>query len=157
MNRLTMVAVVLFALAGCGEGEGNDGQASGGDEKGNETESRCLEVHPKLLRSIETGLTTEGKGTLRDGQAVRSKDYDKVWFVAAELDASGLEGDGDIAVWGTNEDPSKGSSSGLIIRADGLSAEFSDWGSFVGEGSDLDLQVTDEGVQEAKDCVASSQ
>jgi hypothetical protein len=87
MNRLTAVAVVLFALAGCSdEGEGNDDQASGG---GNETESRCLEVHPQLLRNIETGLTTEGKGTLRDGQAVRSKDYEKVWFVAAELDASG--------------------------------------------------------------------
>lgn len=124
------------------------------ETEGSQGESRCIPVVKQLLRQIESGLATDGEGRLRDQSfAVKSRDYEKVWMVAAEIDAPGLEGIGDIAVWGTNEDPSKKGSSGLIIRANGLAAEFSDWGAAAQEGSAADLNPTDDGVAHAEACV----
>lgn len=117
-------------------------------------DSRCKPVAEQLLRQIEFGLTTNGKGRLRnDAFAVRSRDYEKVWMVAAEIDAPGLEGVGDVGVWGTNEDPSRKTSSGLVLRANAIAAEFSDWGAAAEEGAAADLNATDDGVFEAEECV----
>jgi hypothetical protein len=111
-------------------------------------------VAKQLVRQIESGLTTDGKGRLRnEAFAVKSNDYEKVWMVAAEIDAPSLQGVGDVGVWGTNEDPSKKTSSGLIIRANGMAAEFSDWGAAAQDGSAADLNATDDGVAEAEACV----
>jgi hypothetical protein len=122
--------------------------------KGSPGEARCVPVVKELLRRIESGLTSEGGGRLRDESfAVKSRDFAEVWMVAAEIDAPGLEGIGDIAVWGTNEDPSKKGVTGLIIRANGLAAELSDWGSAAQEGSAADLKATDDGVAQAEACV----
>lgn len=133
-------------------------ESESADDASNKEDSqrdpRCIRVAKELLRQIEFGLTTDGKGRLRnEAFAVRSDDYSKVWMVAAEVDAPGLEGVGDIAVWGTNEDPSRRTSSGLILRANSIAGEFSDWGAAAEEGSAADLNSTDDGVAEAETCV----
>lgn len=134
-----------------------DSAADANDEEDPRRDPRCIRVAKELLRQIEFGLTTDGKGRLRnEAFAVRSDDYSKVWMVAAELDAPGLEGVGDIAVWGTNEDPSRRTSSGLIIRANSMAEEFSDWGAAAEEGSAADLNSTDDGVAEAEACVTDA-
>ncbi|MGI8774470.1 MAG: hypothetical protein ACR2KQ_05570 [Actinomycetota bacterium] len=139
--------------AGTADGEAEETEEPPEAEE-SQVDSRCVPVAKQLVRQIESGLTTDGKGRLRnEAFAVKSNDYEKVWMVAAEIDAPSLQGVGDVGVWGTNEDPSKKTSSGLIIRANGMAAEFSDWGAAAQDGSAADLNATDDGVAEAEACV----
>ena len=119
------------------------------DDDSSSRSSRCVTVAGDLVAGIETGLTVSGGGTLRrPAFAVRSGDFERVWFVAAEIDGSGMEGGGQVGVWATNRDPAVGASSpGLIFAADGLAREFSDWGEGPG------FSITDDGAREARDCV----
>lgn len=110
--------------------------------------SRCEIVPPELLAAIASGLSVAGGGTLREAQAVKSADYTKAWFVAAEIDGPGLEGDGDIGLWVTN---GLDSSYGLIYSVDGVANEFSDWGD--GGATDAGFSQFDDGAQEAVDCL----
>lgn len=75
--------------------------------------SRCLGVGAALVDAIETGLTLDG-GSLGRAAAVRSNDFDKVWFVAAQITGPGVN---DVGVWATNSLEAGG---GLIFAADGL-------------------------------------
>lgn len=112
--------------------------------------ARCESVSPTTLEAIASGLTVTGGGTLRDGQAVRSEDFERVWFVAAEIDGSGIEGDGEVGVWATNGDPASGEV-GSIFAVDTYAQESSDWGP--GDQTDDELTMADDGAQEAQDCV----
>lgn len=137
-----IIAVVLIGLVWIG---GRMAGESGGDD-GN----RCEPVSRALLDGIETGLTVSGGGSLSSGQAVRSDDFEQVWFVAAEIDGPGLEGDGDIGLWATNSVPG-GSPEGLIFAVDAIAREFSDWGA--GGATDAQLSTGDDGASEAVDCL----
>lgn len=122
-----------------------------------EQSADCLKAHPTVVKAIGTGLKKKTQAKIvGEGFAVRSDDYKKVWMVAAELDGPRLEGEGDIAVWGTNEDPSKANSSGLILQANGMAEEFSVWGAAAQPGSAADLSPADHGVAEAAECLSAS-
>lgn len=148
-----LMAISLFL----GDDEDNappNDQTAAQDDASEEASADCLHVHPVLLESIGDGIKKKTKAKIvGHGFAVRSDDYKKVWMVAAELDGPGLEGDGDIAVWGTNEDPTKASSSGLILQANGMAEQFSVWGAAAQPGSSADLNPTDHGVAEAAECL----
>lgn len=114
----------------------------------------CEKVSDVLLDAIATGLTTDGRGTLGDGYAVRSRDFDKVWMVAADIDAPSMNGPDEIAVWATNSRPDTGIGGiGLIAAADAFAKEFSDWGEAANEGSALYMTGTEHGIDQAKRCV----
>lgn len=119
--------------------------------------SRCEPVSRFLLNKvIAEGLTVRGRGSLRDGYAVRSKDFQKVWFLAAEIDGPGLRGDGDIGLWATNAPPATNSYAeyaGLMFSVDSVAKEFSDWGA--GDTSDAQITQFDDGAQEARECAES--
>jgi len=99
------------------------------------------------VAAIKEGLTVTGGGTLRNAKAVRSKDFEKVWMVAADIQGSGMEGSEDIGVWATNSLQGDG----LVFAIDGFAQEFSDWGH--GDTTDANITQAADGVQEAKDCV----
>lgn len=130
---LGAVAVGVVILAGCG----SEGESSA---------SRCIAVEQTTLSNIAEGLTVSGGGSLRDGWAVRSEDFEQVYFVAAEMDGSGMEGDGEVGLWATND-----LAGGLIFAVNSMAEEFSDWGS--GGGTDAELTTSDDGADEALDCV----
>lgn len=113
--------------------------------------SRCESVPADIVAGIESGLTVAGGASLRGAKAVRSQDYQKVWFVAADIQGDGMEGNSQIAVWATNSIASAGA--GMIFAADGLAKEFSEWGA---AGIGDQFSVTDEGVAEAKECVRNA-
>lgn len=115
--RRTIVCIVLLAT-GC----------SGGSD------AACEQVSTEMLDDIGMGLTASGDAYLTDGQAVQVEGQTD-WFVAAELQAAGLEDAGDVTVWHVGGDPTIGSS-GPIEPANGLADEFSDWGD-AGEFVDL--------------------
>jgi len=110
----------------------------------------CESVSADFLDGIETGLTVQGGGSLGAASAVKSGDFESVWFVAAEINGSGMEGSGEVGVWATNSDPS-GPVSGTIYAVNGFATEFSDWGE--GATTDAGITMADDGAQEAESCV----
>ena len=113
--------------------------------------NRCIAVTAAKLESI-LPLTATGGGTLRNAWAVKSSDFSKVWFLAAEMDfTGGGEGNGQIGVWATNDlEPVVG-----FFSVNGLALEFTDWAD--GPASDAQLSMSDDGASEAEACVKSNQ
>jgi hypothetical protein len=114
----------------------------------------CLKVPEEVVRGIETGLTTSGQGRLRNAWMVKSADPEG-YLISADIQASGLEGDGDIATWSrTGSDIN----SGLIFAVDGVAREFSEWGAGANEGSpaaDLrDAFRSSPAFEQSRECVA---
>jgi hypothetical protein len=69
-------------------------------------------------------------------------------MVAADIQGTGMEGDGEIGVWATNSLDGSGS----IFAVDGLAKEFSDWGD--GDTTDANIIQSSDGVSEAKECAS---
>lgn len=107
-------------------------------------ENACLAVKPGMVEMIESGVTADGDGVLVDAsaRAVKSDDYKNVYMIAAELQATGLEGKGDIGLWVSN---SLEVGKGMIFSVNPLATEFSVWPR---KGSQFD-----HGGQEAINCV----
>lgn len=127
-------SAAVVALAACG----------GGDDSGG-TSSRCETPSTVLVSAISEGLNIEGGGSIRRAAAVKSTDFEKVWFVSADLEGAGLEGSDDIATWATNSLDG----AGLIYSVSGVAKEFSDWGPGPKDG----FSLSDDGVEESQDCV----
>ena len=67
------------------------------------TANRCLEVSQFIISNIESGLDVYGGGSLRNAKAVKSNDFESVYFISTDIQGSGLEGDDDIATFATNK------------------------------------------------------
>jgi len=106
-------------------------------------------VSSEKLQAIESGLNYSG-GSLREGWAVKSKDFKSVYFIAAEMDGPGFEGDGDIGLWSSNS-----LDNGMIMSINHMAQEFSDWPA--GKDTDAEITTFDDGSDEAERCVLSHQ
>jgi hypothetical protein len=84
----------------------------------------CEPVSPAFVAELTDALTVNGTGALRGAQAVRSAD---LWYIAADIDAPGLEGNDQVALWATNIDPSSMAPGGSVFSAGTRAAEFSEW------------------------------
>lgn len=112
--------------------------------------ARCVTAPRALLNSLEGGLTAFGAGSLRDGYGVRSGDHAEVWFVAAEIDAPGLEPRGDIGVWALTTGSMNEHFRGLLLSVDGVADEFSDWPYAPDTG--FGYSMSDDGARTAQSC-----
>ena len=83
----------------------------------------CYAVAPAVVARIEAGLAIPG-GRVRGVRAVHSAKDPQVWFIAADVQGVGYEGERDIAVWRltTRGDPSTGAGApeAAIATKDGL-------------------------------------
>jgi hypothetical protein len=109
----------------------------------------CLPVPPELVSSIDHGLTIQGGGTFRNAKAVKSIDYETVYFISGDLQGAGLEGDADIATFARNGELD---GSGMIIAVDEVANEFSDWGD--GRTMKSPITMSDDGASQSQDCVS---
>ena len=107
---------------------------------------RCVAVSARKLKTIAIGLTVSGGGTLTNGFAVKSNDYEEVWFIAALIDGPGM-GKGAVGIWASNR---LEANDGLIFAIDGFADEFTDWG--LGSATDANIAQSDDGAQEAAQC-----
>jgi hypothetical protein len=154
----SLSALLALAAAGCG-GDGGAPEAEPEDEATTvedaepAEDSRCLRVSAALKKGIATGLIVEYGGKLGKATAVRSEDFEKVWYVSAVIRGPGLGSD-TVGTWATNADPS-GPPSGLIIAADAIAREWSDWGAAAEEGSPAAevRGLENDGAQESRDCL----
>jgi len=112
----------------------------------------CQEVPRALVAAIATRLTA--KETLRNVRAVRSRDFKHVWFVSAEIDGPGLEGNGDIGTWAKTG--SRAARGGLILSVDSVFAQvLSGWPA--GDSTYAGVTMDDDGARESRDCVEAAQ
>jgi len=92
-----------------------------------------------LMRFIEPGIT------VRHIHAVRSGDYKRVYFVAADLQGPGLLGSDDIAVWAFGGSPKAPNG---IVTANGWAEEFSSYA----DGGTFNPSFLDDGGEKAMKC-----
>lgn len=99
-----------------------------------------------LGRAIATGRQ-DGTGLkFKDAEAVRSKDFEKLWFVAMKFTAPGVGTE--VGVWASNSLKPGG---GLIMSVDGFATEFTDWPD--GGETSANLSINDDGASAAVDCL----
>lgn len=108
----------------------------------------CLRVPEEVVSRIESGLTVTGGGTLQNPRAVKSSDFGSVFFISADLQGAGLEGNTDIATFATN----RLDATGMTFSVGSVATEFSDWP----KGSETAFNITSgsHGVSESKRCVS---
>ena len=153
----TMVWIALI-VSGCGSGSETAGSGDAPESTAavNATvaapettaavdEARCLDVPPAVLDRISAGLTISGAGGLGRASAVQSSDYESVYFVSAELEGPGI--DGEIATWATNGL----GAGGLTYSVDALAREFSDWAD--GGATQAELTMDRDGADESRECL----
>lgn len=146
---LACAALLLAACSGTEKADGdNRTESPQATAPATTVTGRCERVSSAVLNAIAEGLTVEGGGTLRNGYAVKSDDFSKVYMVAADIQGAGMEGDGEVGVWATNSLDG----AGLIFAVDGLAKEFSDWGH--GDTTDAHITQSSDGVAEAKECAS---
>lgn len=87
-------------------------------------EQECEKADQGLVGQVETGLTIDGK-TLLNAQTVRSRAYENMWFLGAEI--SGLEGRRTVGVWGVDDLKNPG----FIWWANDIAQDNSTWGDEV--------------------------
>ena len=96
---LFLFAVVSLAIAACG------GETSEREQKEQDRLSatgECEQVPAATITQITDSLTVEG-GSIRAAYQVRSKLYNNIYMVAADIQGPGLDGPDDIGVWASGE------------------------------------------------------
>jgi hypothetical protein len=108
--------------------------------------NRCAVVSQKKLNRIADLLTVSGGGSLANGHAVKSNDFESLWFIAATINGPQM-GPNTIGIWATN---TLEAVTGGIFSVDSFAEEFSDW--VVGSTTDANITQYDDGAQEAAQC-----
>jgi hypothetical protein len=108
--------------------------------------NRCVVVSQKKLNRIADLLTVSGGGSLANGHAVKSNDFESLWFIAATINGPKMESK-TIGIWAAN---TLEAVTGGIFSVDSFAEEFSDW--VVGSTTDANITQYDDGAQEAAQC-----
>jgi len=111
--------------------------------------SSCKAAPRALVNAIAARLTQ--RETLQNAQAVRSPTK-RVWFVSAEIDGPGLEGDGEIGTWAKAGPLTP--AGGVILAVDTVFAQvLSGWEP--GDRTYSAVTMDDAGAEESRACVRS--
>jgi hypothetical protein len=114
---------------------------------------RCVPASAAQVDIIRLGVQgVQESNNIKSVWAVRSDDFERVWFVAAEITGPGIEPKQAIGLWaipGELDVPSAGAWS-----VNPFALEFSDWAD--GPGSDAQLSEFDDGAQEALSCASAA-
>lgn len=110
----------------------------------------CVRVNAQWASRVVEGMKSDvGPVTIRRSGAVRSPDFQKVWFIAIRFDAVGAPGS--VGVWATNGDPASARSTGIVMSVDAFAQAFTDWPR--ADKSDARISKTDPGAAAAKACL----
>jgi hypothetical protein len=140
--RLALLLVV-GALAGCGGDD--DDEASSPPPP---ADARCEPATSALMTPLGNALNNE-LDRLENGQMVKSRDHEDIYFISAELDGPGLHDPGHVATWATTS-PGGGEA---IYSVDQLAKDHTSWR----DGTAIaGLSLDDDGAKESRECVSES-
>jgi hypothetical protein len=109
---------------------------------------RCQTASIRQTKNIRDGVqSTASSNDIGSAWAVKSGDYQNVWFVAAEIKGPGIEPGQVIGLWAISGDPDD---PGLTFSANAIAFLYSGYG----EGSKTKAHISqlDDGAQEAISC-----
>jgi hypothetical protein len=139
VRRAGALALLVLALAGCG-GDDDESSSAAADD------SRCEPATSAIMTPLGNALTNE-RDRLENGQIVKSRDHDDIWFVSAELEGPGFQRPGDIGTWATTS-PGGGEA---IYSVDDIAKDNTSWR----DGTAIaGLSLDDDGAEESRECVA---
>ena len=146
---LTLSAISIFSFSGCGGSSAPSAGDGGAPKTADKVDtSRCIEVSAEKLAEIEAKLNIRGGGSLKDGRAVKSNDFENRYFLAAEVEGPGFYDDGQYAIWLVDSlEPG-----GEIISVSSNAKVFSDWPK-----ADATITKDNDGYAEAQTCVEAFQ
>lgn len=142
-----LLLVIIIGASSSTETENSEKpQESSQESKEEPVASRCEDVPNNIVANINEGFNTEGI-SFRKAQAVKSNDYESVYFVSGDLQGSGLEGEDDFATFATN----KLDEVGIYMAVDAVANEFSVFPD--GATTDAQLSMSDDGARESLSCL----
>lgn len=141
-----LLVIGVIATAGGDKKETNKTESKPAQTEQAKDLSRCLDVPENIVANINEGWDTKGL-TFRKAKAVKSKDFESVYFVSGDIQGAGLESESDIATFTTN----KLDTVGIYMSVDGVAKEF----SVFPDASTTDAKATmsDDGAKLSRDCV----
>ena len=114
------------------------------DESGTPETPSCIALSSTTLANIAEGAQDGvGMSPIR-GFAVKSPDFSKVYFLAVEFSATGVENQ--VGVWARN-----GIEDGLILSADSFAKQFTVWPD--ASKTDAQISASDRSISNAKACL----
>jgi hypothetical protein len=138
MTLRIALLLAVAALAGCG-GDDDDEAASSADP-------RCEPATSAIMTPLGDAVKNE-QDRLVNGQMVKSRDHDDIYFISAELEGPGFEDPGDVGTWATT---SPGGSK-AIFSVDDIAKDHTTWR----DGTAIaGLSLEDDGAMESRECVA---
>ena len=147
MARKLLAAIVTLVIVGMLV----PGNLNAQDPTPKPEHDRCIIPDQAVIDWISLGLYPQDGTYLRHVWAVKSDDFENVWFVAADIEGPGMDDDDEVAIWATNaltrEGKPQPSGGGFVWSNSGFAKEFSDWPT--GQVSMLEDY---DGRDEAEDC-----
>lgn len=150
--RVAPIALALALLAsGCGESNDRSGatdaaqttaEAPDNAPATNEA-SRCKAASSALIAALRDSLKPDYAGKLEKASVVKSKDFSKVYFVAARVSSADA-----VATWATNDPRGRGS----VFSVGAVTREVSTFGD--GGQTDANITLSADGASEATDCAS---
>lgn len=108
----------------------------------------CIRASDGQIEAIQAGVNgVAAENEVREAWAVKSKDFENVWMVAAYVYGPGMEQGAGPGVWAINGDPA---SPGMTLAVDGMAKEFSDYPDASKTKAAITLAA--DGVEAAKRC-----
>ena len=143
-----VLGLLLFILFGVLGDTGSDLANEAASYSESSPSSQCESVPASMVSVLADALTVGGGGSIGNAAAVRSGSFERLYFIAAEIDGPGLEERGDIGVWASNR---LEGGAGMIFSVNAMAEEFSQFGS--GRTTDANITMSDDGARAAEDCV----
>ena len=147
---LVLFVVVIIVAASLAIWKVSSGGNGGGPtETAREALARCENVSDAYVQDLASGITLPGI-SLRDAQAVRSKDYKQIWFVAADIEGPGLSGPNQIGIWSTDSLVAVSISGGAndLYAVNDLARQYTEWGL----DAKLPVSKDADGISQATAC-----
>lgn len=139
---LLVLMIIVNATSGDKKQENNTAQQTAQTQKAN----KCEDVPADVVASLQEGANTKGT-TLRNAKAVKSNDFESVYFISADIQGAGLEGSEDIATFTTNKLENGG---GILMSVNNVAKEF-----FVfpdASTTDAKATMSDDGASRSQTC-----
>jgi hypothetical protein len=114
--------------------------------------SRCLSVPDWITTRLNDGLKINGGGSITNLKAVKSKDFESVYFISGQLQGAGLGRGTDIATFVSNKIGAN--ETGMTFSVGAVASDFSDWPDI--STTNLGVSIINDGYSESQKCVSNS-